>query len=148
MTSSFPRFLEIYNLLNAPQMHQFITLKSGCRINAADIIQYAQHFQKPEKLWIEVRSTVEGENEKLEDMTAEQLDSLLYPPQSPIVSPVIDLDRLKTNAACQFTYEGQVKYGVIEEIGYSGSLGDSFIGLRSDGERYTLWTSDGDVQRD
>lgn len=122
-------------------MSAFITLPSGCRISSTDIIQYAQHFQQPDKLWIEVRSSVEGENEKLENMTAEQLDDLLNPPTAAIVSPVLDLDNLRPGKSCQFTYEGQVKHGVIEDI-ENGSF-EPNVYVISDGVRHFIMPRSG-----
>lgn len=111
---------------------QFITLKSGCRINAAHIVQYSAFLPNPEKLWIEVSSGVEGENEKCEDMTASELDALLSPPSSPIVDSVVNLDKLKPGAGCQFTFEGAVKHGVIENIN------SAFINIVSGGVNYSV----------
>lgn len=129
-------------------MNKFITLPSGKRVNAADIIQYANHFQKEGKVWIEIRSLVEGENEASEDMTAEQLDALLNPPSSPIVESVVNLDRFRTGNACSFSYGGDVLHGVIEDIDYSDSLGEPCVKIVSQGQTYTLWPRDGEVNRD
>jgi len=129
-------------------MSTFITLKSGLRVNTADIIQYCDHFQTPGKLWIEVRSTVEGENEKLEDMTPEELDALLSPASSPIVEAVVNLDNLKPGRACCFMYDGHVKYGVIYTVSFSESKEEPFIEVHSGGEVFTVWPKDGHVDGD
>lgn len=119
-------------------MNQFKKLPSGTYLNLNSVQTVYYHmdgvrfcFSSSERDYFD------------EDMTAEQLDDLLRGPA--IVDPVINLDKLKENAACQFTYEGKVKHGVIEEI---GCFGESFIGIRSDGEIFTLWPSDGEVNLD
>lgn len=122
-------------------MSAFITLPSGCRISSTDIIQYAQHFQQPDKLWIEVRSSVEGENEKLENMTVEQLDNLLNPQQSPMVDPVVNLDNLRPGKGCSFTCEGTHRHGIIASVTSTGvfhilSSGDEYCYDPSINESY------------
>ena len=78
-----------------------------------------------------------------ESMTLEQMDTLLSPPQSAVVDPIVNLDNLRKGKACYFTHEGQVKHGVIREFGYASDDMSRFHGpwieMVSDGEQYTLW---------
>lgn len=112
----------------------FITLPSGLRINTAHIIHYGQSEHVGQ-----VKLVLTDEPTPwLETLSLEQLDSMLNPPQSPIVSPVIDLDRLKPGAACQFNpHEAKSKHGVIERIEVT-DYGDIAIRVTSDGERHTM----------
>lgn len=86
-----------------------------------------------------------GNKSLTEDLTAEQLDDLLHGPA--IVDTVINLDKLKPGASCQFTYEGQVKHGVIQEIEYSDVSGEPYILIHSRGDSYTIWPKDGTIDR-
>lgn len=113
----------------------FITLPSGKRVNTSDIIQYAHHLTQKESVWIEIRSNVEGENEAMETMTPEQLDALLNPPQSPIVSPVLELRMPRKGDAVQFAYKGKVRHGVVTLVSVSQVHDEySFVEISSAGD--------------
>jgi hypothetical protein len=97
-----------------------------------------------------------GPNEKTdaiyELMSIEDFQNLLCGPAvSPIVSPVIDLDRLRVNAGCCFTFEGKVKHGVIEEmsIGFDEVQNRvPLILMAHKGNIYRFWPKDGTVEID
>jgi hypothetical protein len=123
----------------------FITLKSGAVINAAHIIHATQSEHAGQ---IAIVLTDEP-TPWLESMSIEDFQNLLRGPAvTPIVSPIVNLDKLRHGEPCSFTYYGTVKHGVIEEIGYSDTLGDSFVKIASSDQVYTLWPSDGEVNRD
>lgn len=111
---------------------QFVTLKSGCRINVAHIVQYSAFLPNPEKLWIEVSSGVEGENEKVEDMTATDLDALLSASSSPIVSPVLELRIPNIGDAVMFDWHGTNRHGVV----FAHHEDDQKLVITSHGEDY------------
>lgn len=110
-------------------MSQFIKLPSGCLLNTA-IISYVKEEGSGIVIFVK-----DCERPTPESISMDDFLTLLQPQQSPIVSPVVDLDNLKPGAACQFTYEGQVKHGVIEHFDYtlSGVPGFKVV---SDGETH------------
>lgn len=108
---------------------QFITLPSGLRINTAHIKFFFENSKMPGKTVIH---TADSDPPTItEDMTASELDALLSPPSSPIVSPVLDLDRLQPGAACQFTCDGVNRHGIISSITSTG-----VIHILSSGDEY------------
>jgi hypothetical protein len=113
---------------------KFITLPSGTRMNTSKIISY-----RKEDNGVAIFTT-EGPFMAPESMTLEQLDALLSPPQSAVVDPIVNLDNLRTGKACSFTYEGQVKHGVIKdfEVFFLNKVPFSSIRITSDGEDYDL----------
>jgi hypothetical protein len=116
---------------------RFVTLPSGTRINVAHLIHFKQSEHEGQ---IHLILTDEP-TPWLETMTLEQLDALLHPPQSPIVSPVLDLDRLKPGTACQFTYEGLVRHGVIHSM--DGGSFEPNIYITSHGQSFLLMPQSG-----
>jgi hypothetical protein len=118
----------------------FITLPSGLRVNTAHILEYRQLADG--KLLI-VQSVFDSAALRftnfVEDMTVEELDSLLRGPAvTPIVSFILNLDDLKPGKECQFSYGGAVKHGVIDEIRHSSS--EAYLHVTSDGDKFTVWT--------
>lgn len=113
-------------------MNRFIQLPSGLRVNTAHILEYRELSLG--KLSI-VQSAYQGLDGRFpqihEDMTAEQLDALVN--GSPIVDPVINLDKLKRGSACCFTRDGKVRHGTIEFLKCEG-----FIGVMSHGQDFSI----------
>lgn len=126
----------------------FITLPSGLRVNTAHIQGYRPLTDVNKTMLMLDWEDGCGSKVISESMTAEQLDALLNPPSSPIVESVVNLDRFRTGNACSFSYGGDVLHGVIEDIDYSDSLGEPCVKIVSQGQTYTLWPRDGEVNRD
>jgi hypothetical protein len=121
----------------------FILLPSGTLINSANIFTVY-----PSGDGVMITGTPDGEDRFHEKMSIEDFQNLLrVPVVTPIVSPIVNLDKLKEGETCSFTYGGSVFHGVIEEISYSDKLGDIFIRVTSDGESYEVWVSDGEVNK-
>jgi hypothetical protein len=116
----------------------FITLPSGVHINADKLVWYYSRDSG-------VRYQLDGDSDPSnENMSLTDFQNLLRgPEQSPIVEPVINLDRLKPGSACCFTYEGTVKHGIVSEFGYSN--GAPFIKMIHDGDYYTKFLNTGEV---
>lgn len=124
----------------------FITLPSGFRVNPAHICGYRGISNIKKTMVIVDWEDGYGNKCITEDMTAEQLDSLLSPPQSPIVSPVIDLDRLKPGAPVHFkTPSGEHRHGILEFIGTN--YGSAFLSIRSDGEQFTIFPEQQNISK-
>lgn len=122
----------------------FITLPSGVRVNTSHIIGYRDSDSKK----VRIVHNILGQDGKLlefeEDMTAEELDSLLRgPEQTPIVSPIVNLDNLKEGEPCSFTYEGKVKHGVLERFEHCSSSGP-YIEIVSSGQGFTKYLKTGE----
>lgn len=124
-------------------MNTFITLPTGTRINTAHLIHYKQSEHESQ---IQLVLTDEP-TPWLETMTVEEMDALLSPPSSPIIESVVNLDKLKPGAGCQFTYEGQVKHGVIEAIliGEDENKEVPYISISSSGRSLSLYLSDHEI---
>lgn len=116
----------------------FIKLPSGTYINAEKVVWAAQ-------VGTELRYRLHGDadNWNTEVMPLDDFLALLQPQGTPIVDCVLNLDKLKPGSACQFTYEGQVKHGVIEVISHSSS--ESYIQMISNGDRFILYPRRGQI---
>lgn len=116
----------------------FITLPSGLRVNTAHIIHYGQSEHDGQ---IKIILTDEP-TPWLETMALFEMDALLQPQGTPIVSPIIDLDKLKPGSACQFSRDGKTRMGVFNRIGklrYSDQHeGTPYFEVISDGETYQI----------
>lgn len=117
---------------------QFIILPSGTAVNTAHIIS-ARREDNGLAIF-----TTEGPFMAPEDLTMEAFLALLSPPSSPIVDSVVNLDRLKPGSACQFTFEGVVKHGVIEGIliGEDAFREAPYISISSSGKSLSLYLTD------
>lgn len=116
----------------------FVTLPSGLRINTAHILEYREDL--PGKTVIHQSLWIPDPKEGMkcisftEDMTAEQLDTLLQP-QSPLISPIPTPGSLNYGKPFSFSYEGKPLHGVID--GYGMRPDTSFyIRICADGEYY------------
>lgn len=119
-------------------MSTFITLPSGLRVNTAHILEYRE--VSPRKTVI-IQNTVlkdingfDAVEQVHEDMTAAELDALLSPTSSPIVEAVVNLDKVRLGSACQFTYKGKVKHGLISA--FCGGENQAEIFILHDGDSY------------
>jgi hypothetical protein len=121
----------------------FITLPSGKRVNAADIIQYCPHYKDEERLWMEIRSSVEGENEGLEEMTPEHMDRLLRPPA--VASTILDLRLPKVGDPVMFHLNGQDKHGIVESVVRGDNQSYTIVDVSSGGEMFRYWPDSGDT---
>lgn len=113
-------------------MSTFITLPSGLRLNRDNIVQYCPYHNDPTKTYMEISSSVDGSNERTEDMTATELDALLSPSSSPIVSPVLELRLPRPGEAVCFKWEGKLRHGIVQ----SPQVEDDKIIIVSDGDEY------------
>lgn len=77
-------------------------------------------------------------------LTENQFLSILQP-SSPIVSPVVDLDKLKHHGSCSFSFNGLVKHGVVESM--SSVNGHTVLNLVSGGKCYQKYVFTGEVVR-
>ena len=110
----------------------FITLKSGAVVNTANIIHVTQsEHQGQIKLVLTDEPTPWLESMSLADFQA----LLRGPAQTPIASPIVNLDDLKPGKACCFTREGVVRHGLIEYFDYTLDGVPGFK-VTSDGETY------------
>jgi hypothetical protein len=118
----------------------FIPLKSGAVINAAHIIHATQSEHAGQ---IAIVLTDEP-TPWLESMSIEDFQNLLREPAvTPIVSPIVNLDKLKKGETCSFTHEGVVKHGIISGFAYSN--GAPYIKMIHDGDYYTKFLNTGEV---
>lgn len=125
-------------------MSAFITLPSGLRINTAHILHY-RYIRESDSVGY-TRVTLSESNEDGlpfqfdEPMTAAELDALLSPSSSPIVDSVVNLDKLKHGAGCQFTFEGVVRHGIVDRFEIAGD-GEFLAVIISNGETFYIPTT-------
>jgi len=122
-------------------MNTFITLPSGLRVNAAHILEYRENA--PGKTYI-VQSVPYHRDDGSsapqyfeEDMTADELDALLQPQGTPIVSPIPSEESISFDKPFQFTFEGNPKHGLIDGFGYN-MIDGPYMRILSDGTHYNF----------
>lgn len=106
-------------------MSNFIKMPSGCLLNT-DIITFVTEEGGGIIIFVQGcdRPTPEA-------ISMEAFMALLQPQTAPIISPVLDLDRLKVGNACSFTCEGIQRHGIIASV-----TGSGVIHILSSGDEY------------
>jgi hypothetical protein len=105
---------------------KFITLPSGTRMNTSKIISY-----RKEDNGVAIFTT-EGPFMAPESMTLEQMDALLSPPQSAVVSPILELRLPRRGEAVCFQWEEKQRHGIVQSF----EVEDDKILIISDGESF------------
>jgi hypothetical protein len=117
----------------------FITLPSGSLLNPV----YISHVNR-EKDGVGIIIYTVHDEVFPESMSIEDFQNLLRGPAvTPIVSPIVNLDKLREGEPCSFTYEGTVKHGIISGFAYSN--GAPYIKMIHDGDYYTKFLNTGEV---
>lgn len=106
----------------------FITLPSGLRVNTTHIIHYGQSEHDGQiKLILTDEPTP-----WLETMALFEMDALLQPQGTPIVSPILELRLPRPGEAVCFKREGKHRHGIV----VSPQVEDDKIIIVSDGDEY------------
>jgi hypothetical protein len=117
----------------------FIKLPSGSLLNPV----YISHVNR-EKDGVGIIIYTVHDEVFPESMSIEDFQNLLREPAvTPIVSPIVNLDKLKKGETCSFTHEGVVKHGIISGFAYSN--GAPYIKMIHDGDYYTKFLNTGEV---
>lgn len=130
--------------MNTPN---FITLPSGLRVNTAHILEYRE--TEPGKTVITQNVVMKYSDGSpymesiTEDMTAAELDALLQPQGTPIVSPVLELRIPKVGEAVSFSYLDSIRHGVVSKI--TNGEPTFLVTISSSGETFQYWPDTGAV---
>lgn len=121
-------------------MNTFITLPSGVRINTAHLVLARRSEHEGQILLGLTDETTPW----LETMTLEELDALLQPQQSPIVSPVRELKRFTKGDPVRFWVDGVEKHGIVDRVFTDPPQA---VWAVSDGVKYSFDPWDGSTVR-
>jgi hypothetical protein len=117
-------------------MSTFVTLPSGLRVNTSHILHYRYIKENDSVAYTRITLSHNGEPESAfvfdESIDLEQMDALLNPQQSPIVSPVLELRLPRPGEPVCFKWDGRWIHGIVQ----SPQVEDDKIIIVSDGVEY------------
>jgi hypothetical protein len=114
----------------------FITLPSGCLLNPFYV---RTAYPRDNGIRIVLNDSTYAD----ELMSLMDFQNLLRgPAQTPVIEPIINIDKLRTGCGVQFTYKNTVKMGVFGGFRTEETRDAACLRFRSHGDIYEMWTDD------